>query len=191
VITALIMGVKRAQIGVLTLDASVQEIHTASATVTKHPVAVGSGTLVDISDHVKVEPIQLSIEGVISNHPLIPGGALAAGLLGQKVFKAQDAWEELLGQVLTGASGTIVTSLRQYDNMVLENVTVTRDKDRGADLFFRAQAIQVSVVELREAALLRPVAFSTTKKGGTAVKTPKAPAATESRSIINKLGSIL
>jgi len=49
----------------LTLDASVREVHTGSSTVTDHPVERGS----NVADHIRPDPDQLTIEGVISNTP--------------------------------------------------------------------------------------------------------------------------
>jgi Dit-like phage tail protein len=49
----------------LTLDASVHESHLGTSTVTDHPVERGS----NVSDHIRPDPDQLTIEGMISNTP--------------------------------------------------------------------------------------------------------------------------
>lgn len=50
----------------ITLDASVEEKHSFVTAVTDHPVEKG----LNVSDHLRPEPIILQIEGVISNHPV-------------------------------------------------------------------------------------------------------------------------
>lgn len=57
---------KNGQVYHLTVDASVQETHTIANEVSEHPVEKG----VNIVDHVRALPIQVSIQGVISNTPI-------------------------------------------------------------------------------------------------------------------------
>jgi len=56
----------RAEIGVLTLDASINETHQRNSIVTSN--AIEDGTT--IQDHIKLEPITLQIEGLVSSNPV-------------------------------------------------------------------------------------------------------------------------
>lgn len=57
---------QKAQIGVMQLDASLNETHSRVATVTNNPIEDGSL----ISDHITLEPIKLVLQGVVSDTPL-------------------------------------------------------------------------------------------------------------------------
>ena len=53
-------------IGDIAIDCTVTERHTSTATVTEHPVESGS----NITDHIRPEPVQLSVNGIITNTPI-------------------------------------------------------------------------------------------------------------------------
>ena len=53
-------------IGDLALDCTVTETHTATSTVTEHPVESGA----NITDHIRPDPVQLSITGIVSDTPI-------------------------------------------------------------------------------------------------------------------------
>src|SRR5713101_5273233 len=55
-----------ALLDVITIDATLQEVHKADAEVTEHPVELGA----DITDHVRPKPVELRIEGIISDTPI-------------------------------------------------------------------------------------------------------------------------
>jgi hypothetical protein len=57
---------RHAEIGDVWIDVSVRESHEVTADVTRHPVEEGT----DISDHIRPEPRTISIEGLVTNHPL-------------------------------------------------------------------------------------------------------------------------
>ena len=84
-----------ATIGTVVVDASITETHSLAAEATEHPVEQGA----DISDHVHVRPIQLSITGLVSNHPIQVPASQAAGVTAEdKKFE----WE-----VPTGGPGVV------------------------------------------------------------------------------------
>jgi hypothetical protein len=55
-----------AQIGVLTLDASINETHKRSSIVTENEIEDGTS----VQDHIKLNPISFNIEGIISSNPV-------------------------------------------------------------------------------------------------------------------------
>ncbi len=55
------------QLGAITLDAALSEIHHLGATVTDHPIEIGP----NVADFIRPEPYSLEIEGVISNTPIL------------------------------------------------------------------------------------------------------------------------
>lgn len=56
----------KAQIGFLKLDASISENHNRSAQVTDNEIEDGS----EVSDHVKLDPESLTMEGMVSDAPV-------------------------------------------------------------------------------------------------------------------------
>jgi hypothetical protein len=57
---------QHAEIGDIWIDVSVRESHEATADVTRHPVEEGA----DITDHIRPEPRTITIDGIVTNHPI-------------------------------------------------------------------------------------------------------------------------
>lgn len=57
---------RHAEIGDVWIDVSVRESHDVTADVTRHPVESGT----DIADHIRPEPRSITIEGMVTNHPI-------------------------------------------------------------------------------------------------------------------------
>lgn len=152
-----------ARIGSVTLDASVRETHMASAKVTRHPIESESGTPSNVSDHVLIDPLSVSIEGVVSGHPadFVAGIVLLFG--SGSADPVLDAYHTMVGDLLTGTLVTIITTLHEYPNMVLEKVSVTRDAGKGSSLYFSAAATMVQLPTLETVEVAPDVS---TKAGG-------------------------
>lgn len=202
----------KAQVGVLLLDASLNESHSRSATVTDHEIEDGT----NISDHIRLNPDKLIIQGLISDVPLstiglifgtgisaltggvkelIPGGfgtaaAQAAGLgLGSLAGlitgtprDPSDAFKYLEELFNDRQKFTVVTKLKRYDSMVIENLDVPRNSTVGGGLEFTIAMKKIKIV--KSATVLVP-AFSTraagasskNKSGKQATKESDSPAA--------------
>ena len=113
----------------LTLDASVNETHSNEAEITEHPVETGS----NITDHVRRRPETLEIEGVVSNKPIaVLASQTQRGIRGGPIeTKDSDAHEEMRRWQDQGKLLTVMTTLRDYENMVVEGLSVTRDARNG------------------------------------------------------------
>lgn len=177
-LTDLLFGPRQATIatagdfvGVITLDASVRELHRATAKATRRPVEAAKGEQGDISDHVLIEPLTVQIEGVISNYPV--------ELLASLVYGGQDravaAYGELLYRLVNGKLCTIVTTLNTYENMILELVEVPRDAGKGNALYFNATASQIRLVQLQTEASTRPVKRATRAGGASPAHAVEKP----------------
>lgn len=132
----------------LEFDASVKEVHSGDVVITDHPVEEGS----DISDHVRRNPEVLSVEGIVSNHPPIIARSIRATPSipgGDPASRAEDAYgflKELKdGAVFVGFS----TTLRDYENMVIQSISIERSKDTGniADLSIVLREVIVAQTE--------------------------------------------
>lgn len=166
-LTEIIFGITNAKIGVVELDASIRELHRGSATVTRHPIEAEAGSQSSVSDHVHVDPISIQIEGMVTNTP----AEWLAGITGTEENRDIAAHQELLDDLLTGRLVTIVTTLLEYPNMVLESLEVARDAAKGNALHLSANATMVRLVTLSETeGAIRPVSNSTRNGGRTATE---------------------
>lgn len=186
-LTELIFGIEKASIGVVELDASVRELHQESAQVTRHPVEADAGSQSSVSDNVHVEPVSIQIEGVITNHPT---DFLTALLVDDPERRVDENYFDLSYYLRNGELIDVVTTLRQYDNMVLESLQVTRDAAKGNALYLNATLTQVQLVDLQEASLdsaKRPVNASTGNGGKKPAAEADAATSSGSQSALSKL----
>lgn len=108
--------------GAVELDASINETHGADVDITQHPVEEGA----DITDHARIKPETLSITGVVTNTPLILNASANAS-----PTRAEEAYAKLREILRTRELISVITSLRQYDSMLLASMPVTRDATTG------------------------------------------------------------
>jgi hypothetical protein len=167
-------------IDALTLDVTIQETHTANAEITEHPVEQGA----DITDHVRPKPVELRMEGIITDTPIddsliasvtrsVPGLGLGVATYG--VVKsllagaslARSAFDRLRQFRDNGTPVGIFTPYRSYSNMVMDSLVVTRDKDTGEALHFVATFREVLFVTSGVATITLPPAAQAAKDMGT------------------------
>lgn len=129
------------KLGSVVVTVGLTETHTFSAQVAKHPIEDGS----KISDHRTLEPVELKLDGIIGDPPKGSAGALA-GPPAPSERDVQDAFAALDRLYRSKDAFQVVTGLKVYDNMVVEHLTVTRDKTTGLVVQFTAQLVQIRVV---------------------------------------------
>jgi hypothetical protein len=117
----------------IAFDATVRLTHGSTVEVTDHPVEDGS----TVTDHSRRLPKRLSLDVMVSNDPMIILAAVnaqpsVAG--GDPRTRAQDALAELERIQAEGELLTIRTFLRDYENMILEDISSTRNAATGAVL---------------------------------------------------------
>ena len=150
----------------LVIDATVREGHEAGADVTSHPIEQGA----DVSDHVRPHLDSLTLEVVVSNHPItlpttqmdgVGGRVQSTELLRGNVVLAkanvlvfddefdrvQTVYQTLLDLKDAGTVLQIFTSLRDYDSMLLKRVSPTRTAENGNALVAILEAQQVKIVQ--------------------------------------------
>jgi hypothetical protein len=142
----------------IVLDASVTETHSSTAEITSHPVESG----VNIVDHVRRQPDSITITGIVSNTPTrFPQGVVGVAAVRsvQNLIKgvtndlAKTAYEQLLELIEGKQLVKIVTTLREYNDMLLENISVTRDVTYGDSLYFTCTARQVRLIKTSSVAV--------------------------------------
>lgn len=138
------------------LDCTVSELHQADVEITEHPTEEGA----DVTDHVRPKPVQLTLEGIISNTPInrtqarrvvdaqgtqLTTTSLEDAIRGQ-VGYAEEAFVKLTEIKDEGRLITVVTPLKSYSNMVIRSLSVPRDARTGDALRFTAMLQEIRVV---------------------------------------------
>src|SRR3989338_6434358 len=138
----------KAAIGELILDVAISETHTLQARATEHPVESGC----NIIDHIQILPDSIQFEGIISNTP--------TAFLGTPIFNtghyADEAFNQLEALMKSGQPIQIVTSLKTYKNMALENLTIKRSAANSDALCFSCSAKEIRMVESKIISLPKP-----------------------------------
>lgn len=152
-IAELIFGApKKGKIGTVTLDCTVSESHKDEVEITDHPVETGS----TISDHIRKRPISLSLEGIVTNTPVVFLASLMADSPVENDFipspdRVTRAYQELRRIQEEGEIVDVVTSLREYKNLAIESLSVSRSAETG-------NALNVSI-SLREIVLAKSLSI--------------------------------
>lgn len=135
----------------IVIDATVSEDHNASCDLTENPVEEGA----KITDHVQINPVQLTVEGVITDSPL--GYAVIGNIqnfirsvstiFGATSPRSLDAFDELLALQKSRRPFTVLTSLKRYQNMILTDLSVPRTIQTGKALHFKAVMKEIRIVK--------------------------------------------
>ena len=149
------------KIDVLDLDATIEETEEYINNVTEFPVETGFA----ISDHVVHQPEKVVIQGFITNSPipnsLVPDQSSLAGQ-GNRVLFALEKLIELSGFDGSGVNGSSVSStsptaqlidvqmgLRSYSGMIIERLTVPRDRNTGEALNFTIELRKLRIASTK------------------------------------------
>jgi hypothetical protein len=111
------------------IDAAPTEQHGHSLQLTEHPVEKGS----DITDHARVKADSLTLDCCLSD--------------GADEGRSSDTYERLRLLQDEATLLTVVTSLRVYDNMILENLSTPRTASYAGGLRFTAVFKQIRLVQ--------------------------------------------
>lgn len=160
-------------IGGFVADVTISEQHTKEADPTENPVEEG----VVITDHIDLKPDVVTLHGVVSNNPInlgsalqglaVSGGALVGqqiggglgaaiggtaagaiiGLLKSPENRALNAYQHLADLQRKRVPFTVITGFEKYDNMMITNISCTRDVKSGQVFDFTATMRQIRIVE--------------------------------------------
>lgn len=185
-------------VGFIQLDCSISETHTDSAEITAHPIEDGSVT----TDHIRKLPNVLEINGLVTRTPITYLASLFAppttfastgfipSLPGSD--RVDDAYTLMQTMMEKGVTMIVVTSLRNYNNMAIETLVVTRDASTG-------QAINCTIVlkEVQKAKALsieipipeNPANNAPVDEGTVPSQAATAAQTTESQSLLSSFAS--
>lgn len=124
----------------LELDATILESPEYTSTPTRNTVESGA----DITDHVVNEPVQLSLEGIVTNSPIGIMQSLRA-------LTSGNAWQDALNFLLKLRDDRLpfdfVGGLQVYKNMIITSFNPSRTPKTGAALEFKMTMKQIKTVE--------------------------------------------
>ena len=119
-------------------DATITEVHKSGNRVTSHPIEEG----VDVSDHIIAMPDGIELECVFTNTPV---EFLAS--LRNPADRAYELYEKLLDLKEKGYLAKILTTLREYDNMVLTSMKAPRDVKWRDSILLQLSFQRVTIAE--------------------------------------------
>lgn len=187
-----VFGEKRKlAIGLVQFDASLTETHTKRNTIPSHPVESGT----NISDHIRQEPDEITLQGVVTDHPIVYLASETApspldGDLTAANDRADLAYAEMQRVMADGELVSIVTTLREYENMGITEMTVQRDSANGNvfNATIAAREVRIVTTEVTEAPVPENPANAPPAESG---KQPAPPAgAGRGPSALSKLTGI-
>lgn len=149
-------------IGGVFVDVVISEEHESSLMIAEHPVERGA----KISDHSWRERRRVILEGVVDQS------------------RSVSAYEQLLAVQEEAEPFSLVTGLKVYENMLIERITVSRDKEFSRVLKFEAECSEVKIVDTETSAgggsSSEDKAQGTTRRGQVAARTSSPPPKTMS-----------
>jgi len=134
-------------ISTVELDIIITESATATVRVTENPVEYGA----NINDHIIIEPLTFTTEGVVSNVSSSTIGQFARvpANFSKATTKSKEAWEELLELQINRTPFTLKQGLKEYENIVIISLTESQDKDTANGLFFTATMKEIIFVGVK------------------------------------------
>jgi hypothetical protein len=181
VASSFIQIIPQGDIGGITVDATLDEVHLDRLEVTEHPVESGT----TVSDHSFTRPAEVILRcGWSNSNPsalldvatsLFFGGSLTISDYVSSVYS------RLLALQDSRTLFSITTSLRQYDNMLVTALQVTRDQKTSQALLLTAHCREVIVVSTQSTSLppqssqANPPGTAQTQDIGTATVAPASP----------------
>lgn len=210
--TSILFGsAKGGKIGELQLDATIRESHSYVNQISEFPVESGS----EINDHIRLEPDEITMEGLVTNTPInifqANNAEVITNIAGGVTIKnerksnednaAQLAFEKLLeisgrktsGENITPQIVTVVTGLRVYTDMAMLRFDSVRDRNTGVALGFTASLRKIVFVDSETVEIPNPAppdknrAASTAGKGQQNTKDPKPEKVKKSKSILLRI----
>lgn len=122
---------RRAEIQGITLDATLQETHSRSSTISLYPVESGT----NITDHIVSDPEELTVQGFITDTP-IEGGINN---------RSQDVFNQLNELMDRREPITVVSGLKVYESMAIRNLNIPRDRSTGRTLVFTIDLMRIRI----------------------------------------------
>ncbi len=170
------------------VDASIEESHTTTVAVTRHPVYKG----IPVADNGRAEPDSLTVTVFFSDVKTrideaiqVTAAAISKGISYGASPACFDTFELLRQYAKDVMVWEVETSLKAYDNMVLESVEAPRNASTGQGLTIplRFTELRTALIEVGTSVKKRKLSLTKAKdKGGQAPS--KAPSPRVEKSVL-------
>jgi hypothetical protein len=171
------------------LDAAIRQTHNETADITSHQVETG----LPATDNIRPLPFKITIEGMVTNTPVVPASTQMRGATGRfqstditvqqpggktttrqmqaLVFSAEfdrvrDVYSDLVDAKNAGALFTVDTTLKHYENMAISSINLPVDAQSGSSITFTIEMQEVRIVETQTVAAPAAKARQKTQKNG-------------------------
>lgn len=139
---------------ILTIDATPRQTHTIKVLLPEHPVEEGA----NITDHIQALPVELVLDGVISDTPIDLVALLGEIINIGGVSRSISAWQVLKGLAKNldvigefgpqlGKPFSVQTGLDFYYSMGITSLVVNRTPDTGESIHFTVHLKEIITVE--------------------------------------------
>jgi hypothetical protein len=170
------------KIGAIECDVLIEQEITLSSDVTEHPVEDGF----PVHDHVIRKPLKLAMTIAISNMPVTWYDRFGSN----SQDRMGDAVSKLEGIYKAGDPITVVTQEKVYDNMVMTDCRIPKNRENGKVLKVPLEFTQIRKVQVKTAeipaeyvdALTKGKAGETNQDAGTATTQDISANSTDSSS---------
>lgn len=172
--------------GTLNVQLLTSESHEMMNTITENPVESGS----NVTDHVQKNPRKYMISGFFSD--------AAVNIFDLNVFfnsRMSQAWAYMEALWESANPITIRTKFTTLENMILESLSVPRDKGTGNAFVFNATFKEIRVVDTEAVAAAVPQkvtpnvpqASANINQGKQAGQTPSSSSSSQAGSLLSRL----
>jgi hypothetical protein len=144
---------------------TIEEVHTDNLEIVEHPVELGT----NIADHSFLRPAEVVITCGYSNSPgssnlfgslasAVTGtiGGLSSIFSGSAPSQVKDIYEKFLKLQRKREPFDILTGKRAYQNMLIQSISTTTEKDSENVLMMRIAFKQVLIVSTRTLTVAAP-----------------------------------
>jgi hypothetical protein len=125
------------KLGSITFDAILEETHNFDSDITSYPVESGAV----ITDNVILKPITLSIKALSTDYPFVLLG-IGGGIPLLETSKSTELFNVIFNLRNSKQTVDVVTGLRSYKSMAIQNITVPRT-DSSAAIYFEITLQQI------------------------------------------------
>lgn len=132
---------QRKRIGFLELDCVMAETINMANGVTSAPIETGES----VTDHMFNEPLQLTIDAIISDDD--PTRFIQAALgLAPRASARIEAYETLKDLWQNKGVIDVVTGFETFSNMAITNIDIPRENEDGRSIKFTVNMIQITIL---------------------------------------------
>lgn len=178
--TSLAVTTEQGNVREIEFDATLREHHTTTAQATEHKVEKGA----PITDHVIVAPKRVTVEVVVTNSPMQQPNTNMDGVTSRfdngvlqfsgEVNRVKSVYDEIEAIIDNVRLVDLVGGLRDYDDMILENLSVPRSGKDGESITFTFDAKHITFAEIQTTAAPQKT-HKRTKRGAKGAKEVKKP----------------